>query len=393
VSPPAPPPASTASTFAFGGTTPPAGGLFTFGASSGAAPVPNSPAAEAAAAEAAAAEAAEAEAAAAEAAAAEAAAAAPPVSRIEANGDIRSGRLVKELQRAMHEDNNRWSPADKSTIYAVHPTDVDRWTVWLAGPAEGPYSSGVWELSVTFPPDYPYQPPSIFFVTPIYHPFVCQTSGKVAWLLDDDWSAAIPMRVVLYSLHSMLVDVKADASCWSENKLMRSMIQQLASDRADFDRVARKWTQAHAMGASHFQAWELMEAGYTAQEIKEAGTSLVRLFLRRCSPAIRPRARYLMWVARQLEALHGLPADALLDPWVECVMPLCVFVPDKKRQDKPDSLAPMSVEEKKVRDLGGRSRCPSIPKEEWVQRTWAQRLKMLEDALSETLCLNRRSNG
>jgi hypothetical protein len=50
------------------------------------------------------------------------------------------------------------------------------------------------------------------------------------------------------------------------------------------------------------------------------------------------------------------------------------------------SLAP-SVEKKaeaKVRDLGGRSRCPSIPKEEWVQRTWAQRLKMLEDALSDT---------
>jgi hypothetical protein len=40
--------------------------------------------------------------------------------------------------------------------------------------------------------------------------------------------------------------------------------------------------------------------------------------------------------------------------------------------------------EAKVRDLGGRSRCPSIPKEEWVQRTWAQRLKMLEDALSDT---------
>ena len=40
--------------------------------------------------------------------------------------------------------------------------------------------------------------------------------------------------------------------------------------------------------------------------------------------------------------------------------------------------------EAKVRDLGGRSRCPSIPKEEWVQRTWAQRLKMLEDALSHT---------
>jgi ubiquitin-protein ligase len=213
-------------------------------------------------------------------------------------GDRR--RLVKELE-------------DLSAIFAVHPTDLDRWTVWLAGPAEGPYSAGVWELSVTFPPEYPYRPPTIFFVTPIYHPFVCQTSGKLAGLLDrKTWSPALQMRVILYSLHSMLVDVKADAfePCWSENKLMQSMIQQLASDRADFDRVARKWTQAHAVGASHF--------------------------LRSCSPAIRRRALYLMWVARQLEALHGLPADALLDPWVEFVVPLCVFVPDKTEKEADD---------------------------------------------------------
>ena len=262
------------------------------------------------------------------------------MARIEASGDIRSGRLVKELQivkepqrasrtrlvnelqRAMHEDNNRWSPADMSTIYAVHPTDVDRWTVWLAGPAEGPYSSGVWELSVTFPPDYPCWPPTIFFVTPIYHPFVCQTSGKVAGLLDrKTWSPALQMRVILYSLHSMLVDVKADAfkPCWSKNKLMQSMIQQLASDRADYDRVARKWTQAHATGASHFLPGHPSCACF--------------------SPAIRRRARYLMWVARQLEALHGLPADALLDPWAEFVVPLCVFVPDKTEKEAAERAA------------------------------------------------------
>ena len=230
----------------------------------------------------------------------------------------RSTRLVNELQIAMHEDNNRWSPADKSTIYEVHPTDVDRWIVWLAGPAEGPYSAGVWELSVTFPPEYPCRPPTIFFVTPIYHPFVCQTSGKVAGLLDEKtWSPALQMRVILYSLHSMLVDVKVKADafkpCWSENKLMQSMIQQLKSDRADYDRVARKWTQAHATGASHFLPGHPSCACF--------------------SPAIRRRARYLMWVARQLEALHG---DALLDPWVEFIVPLCVFVPDKTEKEADD---------------------------------------------------------
>jgi ubiquitin-conjugating enzyme E2 D/E len=216
-------------------------------------------------------------------------------------GDRR--RVVKELE-------------DLSAIFAVHPTDLDRWTVWLMGPAEGPYSAGVWELSVTFPPEYPYRPPTIFFVTPIYHPFVCQTSGKVAGLLDvKTWSPAFGIRDILYYLHSMLVDVKAVAfePCWSENELMQSMIQQLASDRADFDRVARKWTQAHAVGASHFLPGHPSCACF--------------------SPAIRRRALYLMWVARQLEALHG---DALLDPWVEFIVPLCVFVPDKTEKEADD---------------------------------------------------------
>jgi peroxin-4 len=202
-------------------------------------------------------------------------------------GDRR--RLVKELE-------------DLSAIFAVHPTDLDRWTVWLMGPAEGPYSAGVWELSVTIPPEYPMSPPTFRFVTPIYHPLVCQTSGKVAWLLDD-WSPALGIRVLLYTLHVMIADYNAVEPCsWSGSKLMQSLT--LASDRADYDRVARKWTLAHAVGAAH---------------------------LRRCSffPAIRRRALYLTWVARQLAALHGLPASALLDPWVEFVVPLCVLVPDK----------------------------------------------------------------
>ena len=57
-----------------------------------------------------------------------------------------------------------------------------------------------------------------------------------------------------------------------------------------------------------------------------------------------------MWVARQLEALHGLPATALLDPWVEFVVPLCVFVPDKTEHfsfgfEKPD------ITQEELRDL------------------------------------------
>lgn len=46
----------------------------------------------------------------------------------------------------------------------------DRLEAQLTGPEETPYSEGSFHLEISVPPRYPFEPPKVRFVTPIYHP-------------------------------------------------------------------------------------------------------------------------------------------------------------------------------------------------------------------------------
>ena len=68
------------------------------------------------------------------------------------------------------------------TLFSLHPisdTSLLNWTAVLPGPSDSAYSSGLWSLSITIPPTYPYTPPSIKFVTPICHPNISFPGGEI----------------------------------------------------------------------------------------------------------------------------------------------------------------------------------------------------------------------
>jgi len=78
------------------------------------------------------------------------------------------------------------------------------WTGTITGPSATYYEGLVFKLSFEFPPTYPYNPPTVLFKTPIYHPNV-DFSGRICLdILKDKWSAVYNVQSVLLSLQSLL---------------------------------------------------------------------------------------------------------------------------------------------------------------------------------------------
>ena len=55
------------------------------------------------------------------------------------------------------------------TIELFNKNNIYEWKITMFGPKDTSYSGGLFFLKAIFPKDYPYTPPEVCFVTPIYH--------------------------------------------------------------------------------------------------------------------------------------------------------------------------------------------------------------------------------
>ena len=92
--------------------------------------------------------------------------------------------------------------------------------------AEGtPYAQGHFKLSVSIPLRYPFEPPKVHFITPIYHPNIDRLGRICLDILKDKWSPALQMRTVLLSIQALLSAPNPDdplennvADAWKSNE-------------------------------------------------------------------------------------------------------------------------------------------------------------------------------
>ncbi len=109
-------------------------------------------------------------------------------------------RLSKELLKL---------EADKDQLEGIiinKTADIMILNAILYGPPNTPYENGKFDVVLKFDSDYPVKPPSVKFLTPMYHPNIYRDGKICIDILQNEWSPSQNIRTILLSIRSLLMD-------------------------------------------------------------------------------------------------------------------------------------------------------------------------------------------
>ncbi|OAD57598.1 Ubiquitin-conjugating enzyme E2 R1 [Eufriesea mexicana] len=100
-------------------------------------------------------------------------------------------------------------PVEGFRVKLVNEDNMFEWEVAIFGPPDTLYQGGYFKAHMKFPTDYPYSPPSIRFMTKVWHPNVYESGDLCISILhppvDDPQSGELPCeRTILLSVISLL---------------------------------------------------------------------------------------------------------------------------------------------------------------------------------------------
>ena len=122
--------------------------------------------------------------------------------------------------------------------------DLYRWEGVIFGPADSPYSGGIFRLKITFPVDYPFKCPNIVFTTKIYHPNINSAGIICLDILKNQWSPALTISKVLLSVCSLLTDPNPN------DPLVPEIATLYKENLSEYNENARLWTMKYANESS-----------------------------------------------------------------------------------------------------------------------------------------------
>lgn len=146
---------------------------------------------------------------------------------------------AKRLQTELRNMNKK----PLKDVYA-NPTkdDLCVWDATIVGPPETPFENGKFNLTITFPSDYPFKPPHVRFNTRLYHPNVDSGGGICLDILKlSSWSPALSIQQLLLSISSLMVSPNAD------DPLSSSPAKDYKENRELYNKTVKEYTEKYAM--------------------------------------------------------------------------------------------------------------------------------------------------
>ena len=170
-----------------------------------------------------------------------------------------SNRLKKEMAMLQKD------PSPGITVWQLDVNNPLELHAHMIGPEETPFSSGLFLLTLSIPPRYPFEPPRARFVTPIYHPNI-DSDGRIC--LDTlkmqpqgSWSPASNINSILLSIRLLLAHPNA------EDGLVPDITDLYKRSPEQFNRLARAHTAKHATEAGK----RALDCGGKLHEEEEEG--------------------------------------------------------------------------------------------------------------------------
>ena len=129
-----------------------------------------------------------------------------------------------------------------SSAGPIKKTDIYKWNVIIKGPKKSCYENGLFRLLLTFPNNYPQEPPDIKFVTKIYHPNIPIEDGTICVSSKStDWNENKDIIAVIFSIYELLNKPNLDHGLNKEALLL------CKKDFETFKKTAKNFTMKNAL--------------------------------------------------------------------------------------------------------------------------------------------------
>jgi len=146
-------------------------------------------------------------------------------------------RLTKELNE-IHENE---ADCAEISIDQYDDSNLFLWKAIIFGPSDSPYENGVFELKIDIPPEYPFKPPKITFITKIFHPNINPQSGAICLdILAANWTPTLTIKKTLLSISSLMAEPNPLDPLYPEAAILYK------TNIETYNNTVRNWVEKYA---------------------------------------------------------------------------------------------------------------------------------------------------